>query len=177
MANVRDAMKAKSDQLNYVDIGSGELLIEVENAVISSSDNGVRVSVYYAGCNNRPYKPSKGMVRLISAAWGEETDDWIGKQMLLYGDPTVRWAGEEVGGIRIKGFSHIKKEGITEFVALSRGKRRKVHIPFFEAFLSEIDKQWIDTVSCDIVALDQIENLGYKQKIKNIVNFYRSNNA
>jgi hypothetical protein len=32
----------------------------------------------------------------------EETEDWVGKQVVLYDDPTVSYGGELVGGIRVR---------------------------------------------------------------------------
>lgn len=32
----------------------------------------------------------------------DNTDNWIGKQIVLYEDPNVVWAGKPVGGIRIR---------------------------------------------------------------------------
>lgn len=130
MADVSMAMQAKSDQLNYDDIGSREMILHVTEVRVSSTEQPV--SIFYQGCNNKPYKPSKGMIRLISEAWGAESDNWIGKSIKIYGDPTVVWAGQAVGGIRIKAFSHIDKNGISAFVALTRGKRRKVTIEYLD---------------------------------------------
>ena len=32
-----------------------------------------------------------------------DSDDWIGKSILLWNDPTVMFKGEMVGGLRVKG--------------------------------------------------------------------------
>ena len=32
----------------------------------------------------------------------EETDDWIGKQVVLFNDPSVSYAGKVTGGIRVR---------------------------------------------------------------------------
>lgn len=141
MADVSMAMQAKSDQLNYDDIGSREMILHVTEVRVTSTEQPV--SIFYQGCNNKPYKPSKGMIRLISEAWGAESDNWIGKSIQIYGDPTVVWAGQAVGGIRIKAFSHINKNGISAFVALTRGKRRKVTIDYLDTAppVKEFDTQ------------------------------------
>ena len=84
MASVKNAMKAKSDQLNFVDIGESELIIEITAVDVRVGDQPV--SIFYDGCDNRPFKPSKGVIRILDAAWGDESDDWIGKSIKLYGD-------------------------------------------------------------------------------------------
>ena len=41
--------------------------------------------------------------QLCSAILGsDDTDDWKGKRVVLYVDPTVMYAGQVVGGIRVR---------------------------------------------------------------------------
>ena len=41
--------------------------------------------------------------QLIAHVTGsEETDDWVGKQVTLYNDPSVSFAGKLTGGIRVQ---------------------------------------------------------------------------
>ena len=40
--------------------------------------------------------------RLAKACRSDETDDWTGKKAILYVDPDVEYAGEVVGGLRVK---------------------------------------------------------------------------
>lgn len=171
MADVSQAMQAKSDQLNYDDIGSNTIVIKINRVVVTCTDQPV--SIFYDGCNNKPYKPSKGMIRLISEAWGVESDCWVGKSIGLYGDSTVKWAGKEIGGIRINGFSDIALGGISAFVALSRGKRRKVTVKYLDVAnaveqITEIDQQWIDAVKANPETLATIEDLTYRARIEKL---------
>lgn len=42
-------------------------------------------------------------LQLAAAALGsEDTDDWIGKQVVVYNDPNVSFGGKLMGGIRIR---------------------------------------------------------------------------
>lgn len=41
--------------------------------------------------------------RAAKATGSPETDDWVGKKITLYFDPDVEFAGNVVGGLRIKG--------------------------------------------------------------------------
>jgi len=167
MASVMKAMEAKSDQLNYVDIGESEINITITEVQVKNTPEQP-VWIYYDGCNNRPYKPSKGMIRLLAAGWGDESDCWAGKSIKLYGDATVKWAGQEQGGIRIRAMSDIAPNGFDAFVALSRGKRRKVHVNLLEVQLTENDKLWITAVLADPTALDQIEDPVYRARIEQL---------
>lgn len=173
MASVLKAMKAKSDQLNYVDIGaSGELQITIENVVVRDGDQPV--SVFYHGCENRPWKPSKGMIRVLAAAWGEDSDYWVGKSALLYGEQTVTWAGKEIGGIRVKALSDIDKKGLTEFIAINSTKRVKTTIPFLDVKVAPVeptsdDFAWIDAIKNGAAKLEDIENEDYRTYISGLL--------
>jgi hypothetical protein len=42
-------------------------------------------------------------IQLIAQATGsDDTDDWIGKEVILYDDPNVSFGGKLVGGLRVK---------------------------------------------------------------------------
>ena len=45
---------------------------------------------------------STNIKRLARACSSEETDEWVGKQVILYVDHDVEFAGNVVGGLRIK---------------------------------------------------------------------------
>lgn len=45
---------------------------------------------------------STNIKRLARACGSEDSDDWAGKQVVLYVDPDVEFAGNVVGGLRIK---------------------------------------------------------------------------
>jgi hypothetical protein len=43
-------------------------------------------------------------LKRLAKALGDDTDDWIGKQVILYVDPDIEFGGNVVGGLRIKQF-------------------------------------------------------------------------
>jgi hypothetical protein len=57
----------------------------------------------------------KGMVlnvttiRVLEQAFGDESDDWTGKKVMVYVDPNVSFQGRVVGGLRLKP-PRVKKE-------------------------------------------------------------------
>lgn len=93
------------------------------------------VWVYFHGCNNRPWKPSKGMLRLLATAWGRDSSQWVGKSAKLYGDKTVKWAGKEIGGIRVRALSHINPNGMSAMLTVARGKRNEFRVQFLDMSL------------------------------------------
>lgn len=171
MANVSHTIQAKSDQLNFDDFGKHKRVIFITEVTVSNSEQPI--SIFYTNHNGKPWKPSKGMIRLICEAWGEESDNWIGKSIELCGDATVKWAGKEIGGIRISALSDIEKSGLTAFIAISKGKRRKAVIPLLAVEQQQItadDQQWIDAVRNDISVLDQLNDLpDYQARIKSLI--------
>ena len=122
------ALEAKSDQLNYDDIADTNIVVTVSDVQVRQSDQPVWV--YFHGCNNRPWKPSKGMLRILATGWGRDSSAWVGRSVELFGDKTVRWAGKEIGGIRIKAMSHIKENGLSCMLTVSRGKRQAYQVSF-----------------------------------------------
>jgi hypothetical protein len=134
MADIRATLEAKSDQLNATDIMGIDLVIRIR-AVTSSGSKEQPVAVYFDGDNNRPWKPSKGMRRVLAAGWGWESDDWIGKCVKLHFDNSVKYAGKEVGGIRVKAMSHIDQRGIVIVEAINRQQRIPLHIAFLDTSL------------------------------------------
>ena len=134
MSDVSFALEAKSDQLNAVDIMGCEPVIRIRDVVVRKGDQPV--SVFFDGDNNRPWKPSKGMLRILAGAWGRDSKQWIGKYAKLYFEPTVRYAGQEVGGIRIRALSDIDPRGLTFALTISRQKREPYVVPLLEVSVS-----------------------------------------
>ena len=127
MSDVSFALEAKSDQLNAVDIMGAEPVIRVRDVKVQKGEQPVWI--YFDGDNNRPWKPSKGMLRLLAGAWGRDSKQWIGKYARLYFEPTVKYAGQEVGGIRIRALSDIDARGLTFALTINRQKREPYHVP------------------------------------------------
>jgi hypothetical protein len=81
---------------------------------------------------DRAYRPSKTMRRVIVAAWGAEAANYAGRRLTLYREPTIKYGGVEVGGIRISHMSHI--DGPVEVMAqTTRGKREKFTVQPLES--------------------------------------------
>lgn len=120
--NLREATLARSDQLNADDLVSGPRTFTVVEVRRGDADQPVAI-VLAEFPPNRPFKPSKTVIRALSYAWGEETDDWPERpRMTLYRDDKVKWAGQEIGGIRVSHLSHIP-ERIKIALAESKGKK------------------------------------------------------
>lgn len=132
MADVRATLEAKSDQLNATDIMGIDLVIRIRSVVVGGGKEQP-VSVYFDGDNNRPWKPSKGMRRVLAAGWGWESDNWVGKSVKLHFDASVKYAGKEVGGIRVKAMSDIDQRGMVVVEAINRQQRVPVNVAYLDA--------------------------------------------
>lgn len=130
MTDVSFAMQAKSDQLNAADIMGVEPVICIRDVQVRQGDQPV--SIFYNGDNNRPWKPSKGMIRILAAAWGTDSSQWVGKYAQLYMDPDVTYGGQKVGGIRIRALSDIDQRGMNCTITISRQKRQPYPVAWLD---------------------------------------------
>lgn len=126
VTNLRDTIIAKSDQLNADDIiGTG---ITITVTAVKRGDSAEQpVVIHYQGDNGRPYKPCKTMRRVLIAGWGENGAAWIGRSMTLYNEPSVKFGGVAVGGIRISHMTDIGN-GLRLTPNASKGKKQEVII-------------------------------------------------
>ncbi len=128
MTDISKTLEAKSDQMNACDLAE-PITVKVVKVTVTDPKGEQPVHVFMEGEQHKgkPYKPCKLMRRLLARLWGADASVWIGRSMTLYCDPTVKWAGEEVGGLRISHLSHI--QGEQEVVLLAgRGKFQKFTI-------------------------------------------------
>lgn len=105
--NLAKTIEPKSDQLNADDLVTGPLTVTVlEVKRGPGKDQPVEIVVD----GHRPYRPCKSMRRVLIACWGDQGSEWIGKSMTLYSDPSVKFGGVAVGGIRISHLSGLDSE-------------------------------------------------------------------
>lgn len=110
----------KSDQINFEDVQTTPI-----TAVIKSVREGTRdqpVFIDLIGYDGRPYKPSKSMRRVLIGGWGNNGHDWVGKSLTIIGDPSVKFGGVAVGGIKVYAMSDIESD-FSMMLSVSRGKR------------------------------------------------------
>ena len=103
--DISQALVAKSDQLNASDLTGAPIVATIE--AVRKGDAVKPVIIDLVGMNGRPWKPSKGQLRVIAHAWGTESDKWIGRLVKLANNPEVIYAGEKVGGVEVIAMSHI----------------------------------------------------------------------
>lgn len=152
--DMRQVIAPKSDQMNADDLVAGPRTIRVTGVDIRAGEQPI--SVHFEGDNGKPWKPCKTTARLMVAAWGPDASQYKGRSLTLYRDPTVKWAGMEVGGIRISHMSHIDADMVYA-ATVTKGKRAPIRVkplkadvaPIkaafdIDAFEAEVD-EWMST--------------------------------
>lgn len=123
--NLKDTIVPKSNQLNSETLLTGPITIRV--TAVSRGDSEQPVTVNYEGDDGRPYKPCKTCRKILIFAWGEDGSAWVGRSMTLYCDPSVKFGGVAVGGIRISALSHIERD-IELSLTETKGRKGKLTI-------------------------------------------------
>lgn len=137
--DIADTVAPKSDQQNYDDYLPGPKTVTVSEVRVPGGDQPVEI--HLAEFPGRPFKPSKSMRRVLVAAWGADSKQYAGRRMELFGDPSVKFGGQAVGGIRIRALSHISKP-LSISLTTTRGKRAPFNVtplPDAPAIVNPID--------------------------------------
>ena len=122
MTDMRPTIIPKSDQLNADDLIGREMTITITGVEIRGGQEQP-VSIHFEGDGGKPYKACKSMCRVMVSLWGADSSKYVGRSMTLYRDPTVKWGGMEVGGIRISHMSDIEKT-MTMALTMTRANKK-----------------------------------------------------
>jgi len=158
--DVSSTTEPKSDQQNYDDYIAGAKTVTVSEVKKGSAEQPVEIHlVEFPG---RPYKPSKSMRRVLVAAWGPDSSAYAGRKITLYGDPSIRFGGQPVGGIRISHLSHLHGP-LSVALTVTRGKRE----PFVVQPIPTKDtsgRDWLKELGAAGGDVDAITKLGHEAK-------------
>lgn len=122
MTDLTNTIIAKSDQINADDLTGGPRTIKITKVSADTSSSEQPIVIGVEG-DSKVYKPCKTVRRLLVAVWGPNGNEYVGRSVTLYRDPTVKWGGLEVGGIRISHMSHIDK-AVTIALTATRGNKK-----------------------------------------------------
>lgn len=121
---LKDTITPKSDQLNADDLMTGPITVQIMGVARGNAEQPISISI---SGGYQPYKPCKSMRRVLITAWGDNGAAWVGKWMTLYCDPSVRFGGVQVGGVRISHISGIESD-VVLMLTTSRGKRSEYRL-------------------------------------------------
>lgn len=116
MANIREMIESKYLKQEDVDEEANVTIVKVGKANVARENDEPEFK-WLIKFNEFP-KPmvlnSTNIKRLARACSSEDTDDWAGKQVILYVDHDVEFGGKVVGGLRIRAMP--KAEPVTRSV-------------------------------------------------------------
>jgi hypothetical protein len=157
MIDLSNTVIPKTDQMNYDCLVSGPKTITITK--VENKGGEQPVIIHYEGEDGRPYKPCLGMRRVLVDAWGKNGAKYIGRKITVFGNPDVKWAGKEQGGIQISHLSHIKKP-INFMMTVSRGKRVPHKVGVIETEpLNELKQEVFDSLSKEIADSKTVSEL------------------
>lgn len=117
--DLTESIAPRSDQVNADDLIAGPITYTIREVIGGKAEQPFDFLLVET---DRAYRPSKTMRRVIVNAWGPEAANYAGRRLTLYREPTIKFGGQTVGGIRISHMSHI--DGPKEVRAqVTRGKR------------------------------------------------------
>lgn len=117
--DISTSLAPRSDQINADDLVAGPMTVTIRKVVGGKAEQPFD---FLLEETDRAFRPAVTMRRLIAAAWGTDGDQYVGRRLTLYRDPTIRFGKDVVGGIRISHMSHIDKR-IEIKLQVTRGKR------------------------------------------------------
>lgn len=123
--DISGTIVAKSDQINASDITQPTIITITDVKVKKNDDQPIWLTIHeYPG---KYFKPGLTVRRILASLWGNDGSVYVGRQLEIYNDPTVKWAGQEVGGIRVSRMSHIEKPEVLTLPE-TRGKWKDFRI-------------------------------------------------
>lgn len=119
--DLTDTIAPTSDQMDAEDLLSGPRTFTITKVTGGSTEQPVNIHLAEF---DRPFRPSKTVRRLLVAAWGGKGDTYVGRRLVLYRDPDVKFGGIAVGGIRVSHMSDLPdNEPLSLVLMTSKGKR------------------------------------------------------
>ena len=118
--DISETLAPVSDQLDGIELIAGPRVFQIES--VSKGSVEQPVNVHLVGFP-RPWRPSKGMRRVLAACWGSDASEWVGRRVKLFYDPEVTFGKDKPGGTRIAALSHIGDKPKSVPLLVSRGKQ------------------------------------------------------
>jgi hypothetical protein len=119
--DLTESIAPRSDQVNADDLIAGPITYTIREVIGGKAEQPFDFLLVET---DRAYRPSKTMRRVIVNAWGPEASNYAGRRLTLYREPSIKFGGQTVGGIRISHMSHIEAR-VEVLAQVTRGKREK----------------------------------------------------
>jgi hypothetical protein len=160
--DIGDTIAPKSDQLDSVDLITGPRTFTIERITAGNADQPFNLHLKEF---DRPYRPGLSMRRVLVSCWGGKSAEYVGRSLTLYCDPTIKFGGIEVGGIRISHMSHLNGKARKVPLIVTRGKSIAFEVkPLAEGSPKKTEVPLTQRIEAAVksfghggVALDQLE--------------------
>lgn len=146
-----------SEQINAEDLLAGPRTVTITGVEAGTKDQPV--FIHTAEYPDRTYRPGKSMRRVLVVCWGQDSAAYIGRKITIYNDPTVKWGGQPVGGIRISAASDIAGP-TTIALTITRGKRAPFIVEPLDIPKDTSGRDWLAELALTNEDLDLIKALG-----------------
>ena len=106
MMDISTTILADSTQINAADLAEPMTVTITE---VTRGNPEQPVNLMLAEFPGKAFRPCKTVRRLLVQAWGKDATQYTGRRLTLYNDRSVKWGGQQVGGVRVSAMSHIDK--------------------------------------------------------------------
>ena len=118
--DIIESAKPKSDQINADDLIAGTITGRIVRIAKGSAEQPV--NIYLDTVPGKAWRPCKSERRILIEMWGADPTAWKGQAVRLHRDPSAKWEGKPVGGVRIEAAT-IARPLVTSST-VSRGKKQ-----------------------------------------------------
>lgn len=120
--NVGAMISSSVDQLTADDFLSGPRRFTIRE-IRTFDDPKQPLAILFEGLpDNKPWKPNLTMRRLLVAGWGDDGETYVGRSLVLFRDPDVRFGKDAVGGIRMSHMEGLPKP-LQVMLTVTKGKK------------------------------------------------------
>jgi len=98
LSNSKFIKKEEVDPAVLVTIQS----IKQENVAKDNEKEDIKYTMYFAELEKPLVLNQTNGILISRICKSDESDDWVGKKIVLFNDPTIMFAGEVKGGIRVR---------------------------------------------------------------------------
>ena len=166
--DISSTIEADSTQVNADDLTGSPRTVTITGVSKGTADQPVNIEL--AEFPGRSYRPCKSMRRVLVLAWGKDASVYVGRRMTLFNDQSVKWGGQEVGGVRIKALSHIGQR-ITLALTVTRGKRAPYVVeplPDAPAAITAADAADFERRIADASTIQDLDAIGRDLKARDL---------
>lgn len=164
----------RSDQWNGDDFINGKAKV-FTIADVKHGKAEQKYDIVLAEGEGRVWRPPLTVLRILMDAWGDESDEWIGRRVALYREASVTFGKEKTGGIRISHMSDLPGGKPFEHNStVSRGCKQTVVIkPLADAPpaaepISDDDAIDFERDIAEATSLQQLNKVGADLKAANL---------